>query len=122
MPSPKRRFHKAMTIQKAKLMARGLGLTLREVCSGDYRVNFRDGNESAATRRTSNRPSIPPLRWPANDPFSFLFWRQCDQQQSGFPSLLRLNHRERGRLGFPCRDDAVRDMETREGFAFSSGT
>jgi hypothetical protein len=48
MPSPKRRFHKAMTLQKAKSIARRLGLTLREVCSGDYRVNFRDGNESAA--------------------------------------------------------------------------
>jgi hypothetical protein len=33
---------------KAKSMARRLGLTLREVCSGDYRVNFRDGNESTA--------------------------------------------------------------------------
>jgi hypothetical protein len=37
-----------MTLQKAKSMARRLGLTLREVCSGDYRVNFRDGNESTA--------------------------------------------------------------------------
>ena len=47
MPSP-RRFHKAMTLQKAKSIARRLGLTLREVCSGDYRVNFRDGNETTA--------------------------------------------------------------------------
>jgi hypothetical protein len=45
---PKRRFHQAMTLQKAKSIARRLGLTLREVCSGDYRVNFRDGNESTA--------------------------------------------------------------------------
>jgi hypothetical protein len=37
-----------MTLQKAKSMARRLGLTLREVCSGDYRVNFRDGNETTA--------------------------------------------------------------------------
>ena len=37
-----------MTLQKAKSIARHLGLTLREVCSGDYRVNFRDGNESTA--------------------------------------------------------------------------
>jgi uncharacterized protein YggE len=37
-----------MTIQKAKSMARRFGLTLREVCSGDYRVNFRDGNETTA--------------------------------------------------------------------------
>ena len=40
--------HKAMTLQKAKSIARHLGLTLREVCSGDYRVNLRDGNESTA--------------------------------------------------------------------------
>jgi hypothetical protein len=37
-----------MTLQKAKSIARRLGLTLREVCSGDYRVNFRDGNEATA--------------------------------------------------------------------------
>jgi hypothetical protein len=37
-----------MTLQKAKSIARHLGLTLREVCSGDYRVNFRDGNETKA--------------------------------------------------------------------------
>jgi len=48
MPSPKRGFHKAMTLKKAKSIARRLGLTLREACSGDYRVNFRDGNESTA--------------------------------------------------------------------------
>jgi hypothetical protein len=37
-----------MTLQKAKSIARHLGLTLREVCSGDYRVNFRDGTEVTA--------------------------------------------------------------------------
>ena len=37
------------TLQEAKSIARHLGLTLRKVRSGDYRVNFRDGNE--------NRPS-----------------------------------------------------------------
>jgi hypothetical protein len=37
-----------MTLQKAKSIARHLGLTLRQVCSGDYRVNFRDGNETTA--------------------------------------------------------------------------
>ena len=37
-----------MTLQKAKSIARHLGLTLRELCSGKYRVNFRDGNESTA--------------------------------------------------------------------------
>jgi L-ribulose-5-phosphate 3-epimerase UlaE len=45
---PKRRFHQAMTLQKAKSIARRLGLTLRVVCSSDYRVNFRDGNETTA--------------------------------------------------------------------------
>jgi len=39
---------KFMTLQKAKSIARHLGLTLREVRSGDYRVNFRDGNETTA--------------------------------------------------------------------------
>jgi hypothetical protein len=37
-----------MTLQEAKSIARHLGLTLRNVCSGDYRVNFRDGNEMTA--------------------------------------------------------------------------
>ena len=40
--------HKAMTLQEAKSIARHLGLTLRKVRSGDYRVNFRDGNETTA--------------------------------------------------------------------------
>jgi hypothetical protein len=35
----------AMTLQEAKSIARHLGLTLRKVRSGDYRVNFRDANE-----------------------------------------------------------------------------
>ena len=35
-----------MTLQEAKSIARYLGLTLRQVRSGDYRVNFRDGNEN----------------------------------------------------------------------------
>ena len=37
-----------MTLRKAKSIARHLRLTLRQVCSGDYRVNFRDGDESTA--------------------------------------------------------------------------
>ena len=37
-----------MTLQEAKSTARHLGLTLRKVRSGDYRVNFRDGNEMTA--------------------------------------------------------------------------
>jgi hypothetical protein len=37
----------AMTLQEAKSIARHLGLTLRKVRSGDYRVKFRDGNEMA---------------------------------------------------------------------------
>jgi len=37
-----------MTLQEAKSIARHLGLTLRRVRSGAYRVNFRDGNETTA--------------------------------------------------------------------------
>jgi hypothetical protein len=37
-----------MTLQQAKSIARQLGLTLRKVRCGDYRVNFRDGNETTA--------------------------------------------------------------------------
>jgi hypothetical protein len=37
-----------MTLQEAKSIARHLGLTLRRVRSGSYRVNFRDGNETTA--------------------------------------------------------------------------
>ena len=37
-----------MTLQQAKSIARDLGLTLRTVRSGNYRVNFRDGNEMTA--------------------------------------------------------------------------
>src|SRR5262245_13671232 len=37
-----------MTLQEAKSIARHLGLTLRKVRSGDYRVDFRDGNETTA--------------------------------------------------------------------------
>ena len=33
---------------KSKSIARHLGLTLRELCSGDYRVNYRDGSEVTA--------------------------------------------------------------------------
>jgi hypothetical protein len=37
-----------MTLQKAKSIARHFGLTLRQLRSGNYRVNFRDGNETTA--------------------------------------------------------------------------
>ena len=37
-----------MTLQEAKSIARHFGLTLRKVRSGDYRVNFRDGDETTA--------------------------------------------------------------------------
>jgi hypothetical protein len=50
-----------MTLQEAKSIARHLGLTLRMVRSGSYRVNFRDGNE--ASRTISKMPSVPRLRW-----------------------------------------------------------
>ena len=38
----------AMTLQEAKSIARHLGLTLRLLRSGKYRVNFRDGLEITA--------------------------------------------------------------------------
>ena len=38
----------AMTLQEAKSIARHLRLTLRQLRSGNYRMNFRDGNETAA--------------------------------------------------------------------------
>jgi hypothetical protein len=37
-----------MTLKEAKSIARHLGLTLRQVRCGAYRVNFRDGNETTA--------------------------------------------------------------------------
>ena len=37
-----------MTLPKAKSIARHLGLTLRQLRSGNYRVTFRDGNETTA--------------------------------------------------------------------------
>ena len=40
--------YKPMTLQEAKSIARHLGLTLRQLRSGNYRVNFRDGNETTA--------------------------------------------------------------------------
>jgi hypothetical protein len=48
----KKRFRQRLSVhaplQQAKSIARHLGLTLRKVRSGDYRVNFRDGNETTA--------------------------------------------------------------------------
>jgi len=41
-------IQKPMTLQKAKSIARHLGLTLRQLRSGNYCVNFRDGNETTA--------------------------------------------------------------------------
>ena len=41
-------IQKPITLQQAKSIARHLGLTLRKVRSGNYRVNFRDGNETTA--------------------------------------------------------------------------
>ena len=37
-----------MTLGKAKSIARHLGLTLHQLRFGNYRVNFRDGNETTA--------------------------------------------------------------------------
>ena len=43
-----RRAGTAMTLQEAKSIARHLGFSLRQARSGDYRVNFPDGNETTA--------------------------------------------------------------------------
>jgi hypothetical protein len=56
-----------MTLQEAKSIARHLGLTLRQVRSGAYRVNFRDGNETPITRTISKTPSTPQSRWPVSE-------------------------------------------------------
>jgi hypothetical protein len=37
-----------MTLQEAKSIVRHLGLTLRKVRTGDYRVSSRSGNETMA--------------------------------------------------------------------------
>jgi hypothetical protein len=37
-----------MTLREAKSIARHLGLTLRKLHSGEFRVNFRDGNKTTA--------------------------------------------------------------------------
>ena len=62
----------AMTLQEAKSVARHLGLTLRQVRSGDYRVNFRDGSEATAyyTDNLEDATS-PPLQYArfSYDPF-----------------------------------------------------
>jgi plasmid stabilization system protein ParE len=39
---------KPMTLAQAKSIARHLGITLRQLRSGGYRVNFRDGTEATA--------------------------------------------------------------------------
>ena len=57
-----------MTLQKAKSIARHLGLTLRLLRSGKYRVNFRDGNETTAYYTDDlETPSILRLRWRISD-------------------------------------------------------
>jgi hypothetical protein len=58
----------SMTLQEAKAIARHLGLTLRKVHSGDYRVNFREETRPRPTTRTiSKTPSTPRLRWPVSE-------------------------------------------------------
>jgi len=70
-----------MTLQEAKSIARHLGLTLRLVRSGKYRVNFRDGNEvpQLTTRTISKTPSMLRLRWPGAP-------SRCDECDSGLAS------------------------------------
>jgi hypothetical protein len=49
---------KAMTLQEAKSIARHLGLTLRNVRSGDYRVNFREGGSGSTHSSSWQRLSV----------------------------------------------------------------
>jgi hypothetical protein len=52
------RFQQPTTLAQAKSIARHLGLTLRQVHSGCYRVNFRDGNEATAQYRDTLEDAI----------------------------------------------------------------
>src|SRR2546430_14132922 len=71
---------KTMTLQEAKSIARHLGLTLRQVRSGAYRVNFRDGNETTAYYTDSLEDAVKTAvemarkrelsAWPKPDPHS----------------------------------------------------
>jgi hypothetical protein len=49
-----------MTLQEAKSIARHLGLTLRKVRSGDYRVSSRDGDETIAYYTPNLEDAINP--------------------------------------------------------------
>ena len=63
-------IQKPIKLQKAKSIARHLGLTVRQLRSGNYRVNFRDGNETTAHYTTiSKTPLMPWLRWPVSERF-----------------------------------------------------
>ena len=53
-----------------KSIARHLGLTPRQLRSGNYRVNFRDGNETTAYYTDNlEDASMPRLRWPVSEHF-----------------------------------------------------
>jgi hypothetical protein len=67
----------------------------------------RDSPAKPIFERVHSRLSIS--RWPWSYSHDVI-WRRCDQQQTSSPSFLRLNHRERDGLGFPRRDDAVREI------------
>jgi hypothetical protein len=62
-----------MMLQEAKSIARHLGLALRLVRSGAYRVNYRDGNETTAV---SKMRSIPRLGWPVGESCTIQSWRR----------------------------------------------
>jgi hypothetical protein len=85
------------TLQEAKSIARHLDLTLRKVRSGDYRVNFRDGNETTAYYTTDLEDAVNTAvemarkrelsAWSQPDPHcrqssSNLFGRSQDQGRS----------------------------------------
>jgi hypothetical protein len=57
-----------MTLREAKSIARRLGLTLRKLRSGEFRVNFRDGNETTAYYTDSLEDAFDTaVRWPVSE-------------------------------------------------------
>src|SRR5262249_7073961 len=57
-----------MTLQKAKSIARHLGLTVRQLRSGNYRVAM-ETRPRPTTQTNSKTPLMPWLRWPVSERF-----------------------------------------------------
>jgi hypothetical protein len=106
---PDNDFPKSMTLQKAKSIARHLKLTLRQVRSGEYRVNFRDGNETTAYYTSDLEDAINTAvemarkrelpAWPKPDPHcrqSSCASRQCSRRRRDARGLRRNLKRPQG--------------------------